>query len=133
MRRYLLDTCTLIWFIEKDNRVKDIVEDIIYFQGDFAVSMDALKELAYLLHTKKLKIDIDFDSLIKLLKELSVDIIDFTIDCLKVLFSLPFYKNHTDPTDRHIIATAIAQKRILISGDEKFRNYKKNGLLFLEI
>jgi PIN domain nuclease of toxin-antitoxin system len=78
-------------------------------------------------------LDIDFESLIKLLKNINIDIIDFNIDSLKVLFTLPFYKNHSDPTDRHIIATAIAKKRILVSGDVKFRFYTEDGLLFLEI
>ena len=55
------------------------------------------------------------------------------MDSLKVLFTLPYYKKHSDPTDRHIIATAIAKKRILVSGDAKFVNYTKSGLLLLEI
>jgi PIN domain nuclease of toxin-antitoxin system len=121
------------WYLEDDKRVKNISEDIEYFQGDFAVSMESLKELVYLLQHKKMKLDINFDSLIKLLKELNINIIDFSIDSLKVLFSLPFYKNHSDPTDRHIIATAIAKKCILVSADTKFEAYTKNGLLFFEI
>jgi len=55
------------------------------------------------------------------------------MDSLKVLFSLPYFKKHSDPTDRHIISTAIATKRILISGDIKFGLYTKNGLMLLEV
>ena len=80
-----------------------------------------------------MKLDIDFDNLIKLLKKLNIGIVEFNIDALKVLFSLSAIKNHSDPTDRHIIATAIAKKRILISGDEKFRYYENDGLSFFEI
>ena len=32
MKRYLLDTCVLIWLLKQDNRVKDIAEDINYLQ-----------------------------------------------------------------------------------------------------
>ena len=39
----------------------------------------------------------------------------------------------TDPTDRNIIAHAIADKRILISGDSNFSLYEPAGLKFLEV
>jgi PIN domain nuclease of toxin-antitoxin system len=138
MKGYLLDTCTLIWYLENDKRVRDISEEIEYYQEDFAISMESLKELVHLIQINKINLDINFDSLIGLLNNLNIEIIDFSIDSLKVLFSLPVYKSkkskkRPDPTDRHIIATAIAKKRILISGDEKFKYYKKDGLLLMEI
>ena len=40
---------------------------------------------------------------------------------------------HTDPNDRNIIAHAIADKRILISGDEHFALYENAGLKFWEV
>jgi len=133
MKRYLLDTCVIKWYLENDTRIKSIAEDIEYYQGDYAVSIESIKELVYLVQSKKIKLDFDYEEFTKLLTKGYFDIIDFDIDSLKVLFSLPFYKNHSDPTDRHIISTAIAKKRILISGDVKFNKYRKNGLLFLEV
>ena len=135
MKRYLLDTCALTWYLDDHKRAKDIAENIEYFQGDFAVSGEAIKELVYLVQSGKLKFsfDFDFDGFMALLNEKNIDIIYFDNACLKVLFSLPFYKNHPDPTDRHIIASAIAKNRILVSGDAKFGVYTKNGLLCLEI
>ena len=133
MKRYLLDTCALKWYLESNERIKSIAEDIEYYQGDFAVSIETVKEFVYLIQSEKINLDYDFDEFTALLTEKYIDIIYFDIFSLRVLFSLPFYKNHPDPTDRHIIATAIAQKRILISGDAKFGIYTKNGLLYLEI
>ena len=133
MKRYLLDTCALMWYLGNEKRAKEISEDIEYYQGDFAVSIEAVKEFVYLIQSGKVFIDYDFDRFTALLTEKYIDIIYFDNACLKVLFSLPFYINHPDPTDRHIIATAIATKRILVSGDAKFGNYTKNGLLLLEI
>ena len=133
MKRYLLDTCALAWYFVKNERMDTLGEDIEYYRGDFAISMDSVKELVYLLQYGKMQLGMDFKSLIELLISLNIGIIDFGMDCLNVLSSLPACKNHTDPTDRHIIATAIAKRRILISGDKKFGQYVKNGLTFLEI
>ena len=133
MKRYLLDTCALAWYFVRDKRMENIIEDIDYFKSDFAVSMDSVKELVYLLQYGKMQLGMDYKSIIELLIALNINIINFDMDSLNILSSLPAYKNHTDPTDRHIIATAIAKKRILISGDEKFGQYVKDGLVFLEI
>jgi len=133
MKRYLLDTCVLIWYSVDDKRIAPIVEDIEYFQDDFAVSMETLKELLFLVQYGKIRLDIGFERLLERLNELNIRIIDFDKNALNALFSLPAYKNHTDPTDRHIIATAIAKKRILVSGDTNFRMYVEHGLAFLEV
>ena len=133
MKRYLLDTCALKWYWDNDERIKPIAEDIEYYRGDFAVSMESLKEMAYLSQFKGMRFDVDFNQLIKALEKLNIAIIEFGMDSLNALLSLPAHKNHTDPTDRHIIATAIAKKRILVSGDAKFRSYTEHGLSFLEI
>ena len=133
MKRYLLDTCALMWYLGNEKRAKEISEDIEYYQGDFAVSIETIKEFVYLIQSGKVNIDYDFDGFTTFLSDKYINIIDFDVACLKVLFSLPFYKNHPDPTDRHIIATAIAKKRMLVSGDAKFGVYTKNGLLYLEI
>ena len=133
MKRYLLDTCVLTWYFDEHKRVKSIAEDIEYFQGDFAVSIETVKEFVYLIQSGKIGLDYDFDEFTTFLSEKYINIIDFDMDSLRVLFSLPFYKNHPDPTDRHIIATAIAKNRILVSGDAKFGVYTKNGLLYLKI
>ena len=50
MKRYLLDTCTLIWYLEDNKRVKDISEDIEYFYGDFAVSMESFLQKSFRPH-----------------------------------------------------------------------------------
>ena len=51
MKRYFIDTCVLIWLFEKNKRVKEVIYDIEYYQGNFAVSIEVLKEFIYLLST----------------------------------------------------------------------------------
>ena len=128
-----MDTCVLIWYFDNDKRAKSLAEDIEYYQADYAVSIETLKELLYLIQYSKIRLDISFEGLIKHLEELYVRIEFDDLETLDVLASLPAYKNHTDPVDRQIIATAIAKRRILISGDEKFNLYTAHGLAFLEV
>ena len=129
MRRYLLDTCVLIWLLNKDKKVKGIAEDIEYFQGDYAISVESLKEYLYLIQSGKLKTDITFDELLKGLKVQQISVLSYERDALLELSRLPFIKTHPDPSDRAIIAQAISDNRILITGDRKFVNYPKLKLL----
>jgi len=133
MKRYYIDTCVLKWLIEGNKRVKKIACDIENYQGDFAVSIDVLQEFANLLSAEKIKIKFDYEKLIEKLRVLGFEICAFEKKHLKYLFDLPYFKQHTDPTDRNIIAHAIADKRILISGDGNFALYEKHGLKFLEV
>ena len=133
MKRYFLDTCTLTWLIEGSKRVKDISYDIEYYQGDYAVSIEVLKEFTNLIAAGKLKYEIDYDELINYLTDSRIEIYDFKKLHLKQLFNLPYFIEHKDQTDRNIISHAIADKRILISGDGNFSLYEDFGLKFLEV
>ncbi|MDR3047704.1 MAG: PIN domain-containing protein [Bacteroidales bacterium] len=133
MKRYLIDTCALIWYLEADKRMRPFKEEIEYYINDFAISIDSIKEFIYLVQSGKIKMQIDADKLAQVLNKGNITILKFDeyeVDCL---FKLPFYEIHTDPTDRNIIATAIATNRTLISGDTHFYHYEKSGLRFVKI
>lgn len=129
MRRFLLDTCVLIWILKDDKRIKGIKDDIDYYQGDYAISVESLKEYLYLVQSGKLKTDIAFDELLRGLKEQQISVLSYEKETLEELSRLPFIKTHPDPSDRAIIAQAISDNRILITGDRKFANYSKLKLL----
>jgi PIN domain nuclease of toxin-antitoxin system len=133
MKRYFIDTCTLIWLLEGKKRVNDVAYDIEYYQGNFAVSIEVLKEFANLLSAKKITIDYDYEKLIKRLANSGIEVCTFDKKHLKCLFDLPYFSEHGDQTDRNIVAHAIADKRTLVSGDRRFSFYEKHGLNFLEI
>ena len=133
MKRYFIDTCVLIWLLECNKRVKEVSHDMEYYQGDFAISIEVVKEFANLLATKKLKMDYDEKKLIKKLTELGIEICYIEKKHLKYIFELPYFPEHGDQNDRNIIAHAIADKRILISGDKRFSLYEPAGLKFLEV
>lgn len=131
MKRYLLDTCVLIWLLKQDNRVKDIAEDINYYQGDYAISSESVIELLYLIQSGKMKIDVSFDELIKILQSKNIRIYETDRELLNVLSSLPFFKTHPDPFDRVIVSQAISENRTLISGDHNFTLYNDLQLLLV--
>jgi len=133
MKRYYIDTCILIWLIEKNKRVKDIAYDMEYYVGDFAVSVEVLQEFANLLAMGKIKIKFTYEQLIEKLAEFGITICYFENKHLKYMFDLPYFSEHGDQNDRNIITHAIADKRILISGDKRFSLYEKHGLKFLEV
>ena len=133
MKRYFIDTCVLIWLIEGNKRVKDVIYDIEYYQGDFAVSVEVLQEFANLLAAGKLKINFTYKQLVDKLINTGIEICYFEKKHLKYLFELPYFAVHTDQNDRNIIAHAIAERRILISADSNFLLYEKSGLKFLNV
>ena len=64
-------------------------------------------------------------------KELGYEVKYVQKEHLKTLATLGVFKEHTDPSDRLIIAQAITEKLSLISSDNYFRLYKKLGLYLI--
>lgn len=129
MKKYLLDTCALIWYLEGSKRVKSIAEKIEYYDGDFAISVESLREIIHKIQIGKLEIDIPFMELVDMLKERGISIMGIELNALNKLYNIPMYKGHKDPHDRLIISQAILYKRTLITGDEKFYQYDDLELL----
>lgn len=133
MQRYYLDTCATIWFLQGDKRVANIAESIQYYEADFALPIDVIRELIYLKGYGKIKIDMTFKQLCDHFRKAGIKTFLFDEEALRAMYDMPFFSDHTDPTDRCIIAQAIADKRTLISADKKFERYKKYGLKLLSI
>ncbi|MBO7445896.1 MAG: hypothetical protein J6T86_05765 [Bacteroidales bacterium] len=117
--------------MNEDERIKSLAEDINYYQGDYAISVESIKEFIYLVQSGKINTDITFDELVNALGEKQISIYGYDKHTLKALFELPFFRSHPDPSDRVIIAQAIADKRILITGDLKFDSYP--GLQLIKV
>jgi len=64
--------------------------------------------------------DINGD-ILKTLKNMNIDILDFDAKSALILSSLPFH--HRDPFDRMIISQAIRKKYKIMSADKKFKLY----------
>jgi len=134
MERYLLDTQVVLWLISGNSRLpKNLRESIDYFEDQYAVSLDSIREIITLVQLGKLKTPITVDKILKELEKASIALIHFDQSAAKALEKLPLFYNHMDPIDRSIIAQAIGQKYNLISSDQKFPIYRKFGLKLIEI
>ncbi len=119
----LLDTHTLIWFINGDGllseKAKKSIEktNIINF-----VSIASLWEIAIKISLGKLELSIPFSSLSDLLNSNAFQILPVSFDDTALIINLPFH--HRDPFDRIIIAQSINNNLNVISKDSFFRDYQ---------
>ncbi len=138
MQRYLLDTHILVWALSKNEYLnKNIREGIEYFQNSYFVSMEVLHELVTLIQYGDIRLKLSIIDIIAYLAYYNISIFPTTLNHLKVLEKLPVLningKEHKDPTDRLLIAQAMAEKMILISADQKFPDYAtQKGFHLLE-
>jgi len=123
MRNYILDTHTLIWFCEGNDKLSKKSKAIIENKENILfVSFASLWEIVIKLSLGKLKTSIDLNNLDKFINENEISILNSNINHLKALEILPFH--HDDPFDRFIIAQAISENFLIISKDSNFDLYK---------
>ncbi len=122
--KILLDTHTLLWFIEGDDQLsqnaKRLIEDS---DNEVYVSFISFFEISIKLKIGKLH-------LIKSLKEIyqatltaGIAIMDLEFEHIENYQSVPLFPEHRDPFDRLLIATAVYENLSIISVDEKFGYY----------
>jgi len=138
MKKFLLDTHIIVWFLSGDKRLNGHIEHSIrYFQDSYFVSIEALHEVVTLQELGN-KIDLDFsiEQIAEMLETYNIKILPIDIKHLKTLekLSVPKIngKEHHDPSDRVMIAQAITEKMIIISNDKKFPYYKDKGFNLIE-
>ncbi len=122
MQQNLLDTHTLIWFINGSQELSGIARQTIETEhADNYVSIASLWEIAIKISLGKLELKTPYYQISKQLSENGFNILPVSFEDTLLVASLPFY--HRDPFDRIIIAQAITNKLTVISKDEQFSNY----------
>jgi len=118
----LLDTHTLIWFLEGDSHLgltaKSYIEEASHTNF---VSMATFWEMAIKISLNKLELRKPLPDLKSLIWENGIAILPITIEHTLLVSQLPFY--HKDPFDRLLVAQAMSENMTLLSGDEKFKLY----------
>jgi len=129
--RYFLDTNILVFHALGG---EDLEKDVKFILGDYEnliyVSSEVIKEVIHLIRYGKIDVK-QWKKPSDVWK--SIEEWKFTIDYVKqehirTLGNLIAAKDHKDPADHIIIAQAITNKMPLISSDQQFRHYKKQGL-----
>ena len=126
--RCLLDTCLFLDWISDDYISPDIRSVLADYDNTLYLSSESIKEYVNLSQQGKLTIQIDstYQDIFDLIEnELGITIKYVTKEHLQKMMTLPNVEGHTDPSDRLIIAQAIAENLILISSDSQFPKYKK--------
>jgi PIN domain nuclease of toxin-antitoxin system len=80
----------LIWLLNKNERIKELAKDINYLQGDYAISVESIKEFIYLIQSGKINTDISFDELVEALNKKQISIYGYDKYTLKKLSELPY-------------------------------------------
>ncbi len=122
---FLLDTHTLLWFIEDDIKLSIQAKSILSENSTPKfISIVTLWEIAVKYSLKKLELNISLADFFNLIHSSDINIINISTEHLLILNSIEHH--HKDPFDRIIIAQAIAENFTIITKDENFSKYEVN-------
>lgn len=119
---YILDTHTIIWFLNGDDKLSDKSKEIIENQENVKfVSIASIWEIAIKISLDKFKFDKGFKKFLDMIVNNGFDIIPITFDHAMTVSTLEFI--HRDPFDRLIISQALTDNLTVITKDESFQKY----------
>jgi PIN domain nuclease of toxin-antitoxin system len=122
----LLDTHTLIWFVEGNSnlsaKAKMAIENE---QNQSHVSMASFYEMAIKLKIGKLFLVNSLQEYFGILTLRNVVILPISATHLFEYENVPMITGHHDPFDRLIISTAIVENLPIVTIDKQFDNYKE--------
>ncbi len=123
MNGYLLDTHTLIWWVDnsdklssKTRNVLSDVENICYFSLAGSWEMAIKSSIGKLKLTTPVRDYVTYHLALNDFKQLNI-----TLNHVTKVEKLPWH--HRDPFDRLLLAQAIEEKLIIISADKIFDKY----------
>lgn len=130
---YLIDTHVFLWSFLDTKRIRHKVFDIIQnAENTIYLSSISFWELAIKHQTGKLSLQgVNLLHLPQIAKEYDFSILNPDSYDYLTIGQIPLKENHHDPFDRMLIQQAIRNNLVLISKDEKFRQYEENGLQLL--
>lgn len=121
--KYLLDTHTLIWFLNGDRdlsaKARKAIEstEAINF-----VSIASLWEIAIKISLGRLSLKTSFEKIKEQISNNNFEMLPISFQDILILSSLPFH--HRDPFDRLLISQVINNKFTIISKDPYFDSYE---------
>ena len=130
MRKYLLDTHTLIWAISHSNNLsKPVLKILQDNDSQLFVSAVSFWEMAIKHGKGKMNWEnLQIQEVPDYCEILGIELIPLTPDEAINYSNLPFYENHEDPFDRMLIYQCIKSNYTLISRDDKMKFYENDGL-----
>jgi len=123
--RLLLDTHTVLWFLGGNNEISGKARTLIMDSANQPmVSIVSLWEMAIKFSIGKLRLEKGLLHLFGMIENNGFQILPLTEQHILTVATLNF--NHRDPFDRVLIAQALVEKLVVLTGDNEFKNYKVN-------
>lgn len=127
MQQNLLDTHTLIWFVNGDTELSQTARTAIEADNTLNfVSIASLWEMAIKISLNKLELKTPFNQIGRQIEQNGFEILPVTYEDTLTLSTLPFH--HRDPFDRIIIVQSFNNGLTLISKDKNFDLYNAKVL-----
>ena len=130
MRKYLLDTHTLIWAIVDKNKLSNLVLNILQ-DNDSKLFVSAVLFWEIAIKHGIGKIDLDnfhIQDIPDYCRKLAIEQVPLMPEDAINYSALSFYEKHKDPFDRMLIQQCISGNYTLLSKDEKMKYYEDVGL-----
>ena len=119
---YLLDTHTLLWFLEDSPKISETSASIISNrESNLYISVASMWEVALKSSLGKLFIEGGVSAFWKHAEANSITVLQIREEYLSILEHIPFL--HRDPFDRLLIATALVENLVIISADKNIQLY----------
>jgi len=120
---YLLDTHTLIWFLNGDSELsvksRMIIEDP---ENNKFVSIASIWEIAIKISLNKFKFEKGFKKFLELIERNGFEIMPISVEHALAVSSLKFI--HRDPFDRVIVSQALTDNMTIVTKDKTIVKYK---------
>jgi PIN domain nuclease of toxin-antitoxin system len=127
---YLLDTHAFIWAVLETKKLNRSIHDIIVNKdNEICVSTVSFWEISLKTRIGKFSFEnVDIKNFPQYARNMGFSIIDPKEQETITFHELPLKENHKDPFDRMLIWQAIINGMAMISKDDKFKQYKIDGL-----
>ncbi len=117
---YLLDTHTLLWYLEENPQLSTKVKRLVENELCFA-HIASFWEIAIKVSIGKLTLNYSIDQMMAQLRKEAITILPISEKAIEQVKSLPLY--HRDPFDRLLVAEAITHNYLLLSIDTQIDPY----------
>ena len=130
MRKYLLDTHTLVWTIVDESKLSKTVLGILQDEkNELFVSTVSFWEIAIKYAKGKLYLEnFQIRNISDYCERLDIKQIPLMSEDTIYYSELLFSEEHKDPFDRMLICKSIRRNYTLVSKDSKMKIYEANGL-----
>ncbi len=120
--KYLLDTCTVIWFDNEPDKLSPAVNNILMSSAnEVMLSAAGVWELVIKVSTGKLKVSGSVQDLVARQQANHLRLLSITLDHLFRVPTLP--TPHRDPFDRLLVAQALVEGAAVLTPDPLICQY----------